>query len=646
LEKINSQKIVMKMKTGRKAEGRAAILLALALFNYLLLNLLHPGGLMAYFLPSACWGLLALLALKACGLSGIRSWFNARVSLVAASLSVLYVLVLLNLGFFTGFGRSPYSFALPSLLINFLLVFSTLLGMELSRAYLVKSLGRRRPFLVLGLITLLYAFLGIPMAKLLGLRNPLTVTKFFGAGFLPLLAESLLSTYLVFLGGPVASLAYRLPLTAFWWFCPILPRLSWGVEALLGVMLPTAGFFSINLYTSPFTLRRLGFTSEVGGFGRARRSQAKGLILTSVLCVLVVWASTGLLGLRATTILSGSMSPSLKVGDMVLVREVPASSVRPGDVIQFWRDGEAVVHRVVEVRQEGGSWSFITKGDANSSPDPTPVSSSQLMGKVVLQLPRVGWLAIGVKEMMVGFWSFVREHLGMVLSLPLLAVPVFLGRRQRARRVRWGRGGLSSRRWGAPFSLLLLLLAAGGVAYAHWEEPLYVSGTVETGTWGSEIKCYEVWSFPCWQVSSWLSQDNRTLYLHYCYTYPCDTVWVVLKIHNAKTVPVFFEGFQYRFSPPYLENGFRFYEWFFGPYGGSCVQGGCGWWRDHLCGGGDQEECCCWLDSCGPRRPPIQLDPGQSLVAVIKVKSCTWSCEDFTLSITIDDVCWACLGKG
>ncbi|MEM2427028.1 MAG: signal peptidase I [Candidatus Hadarchaeales archaeon] len=631
----------MGMKTGWKAERKAAVILVLALFNYLFLNLFPARGWMAYFLPSVCWGTLALVAFWACGLDRIRSWFNAPVSLAAASVSILYVLVLLNLGFFMGFGRSPYSFAPLSLLTNSFLVLSTLLGMELSRSYLVKNLGRGRPFLTLGSVTLFYAFLGISTAKLLGLRTPLAATKFLGTGFLPLLAENLLVTYLAFLGGPVASLAYRLPLTAFWWFCPILPRLSWAVEALVGVMIPTAGFFSINLYTPPFTLRRLGFTSQ-GGF-KARESQARGLVIASVLCVVMVWASTGLLGLRVTTVLSGSMSPSLEVGDVAVVREVSPSSVRPGDVIQFARGGEAVIHRVVEVRQEGGSWSFITKGDANSSPDPTPVSSSQLMGKVIMRIPKVGWAILGVKGVMVGLWSFVREHTALVLSLPLLAVPVFLGRRYRWRKVRWGLGKeVSSRRWGTPLVFLMLFLSVGGIAYAHWSEPLYVSGTVETGIWKSEIECYKVWSFPCCQVNSWRSEDNRTLYLHYWYTYPCDTVWVVLKIHNTGTVPIFFQGFQYQFSG----KDFKTYEWFFGPYGDGCQQGDCCWWKDLLCGDGcdgPDERTCCWMDSCC-LKPPIQLHPCQSLIAVVKLKSFSCSC-DFTISMSIKDVCWSCLGR-
>ncbi|MEM2866803.1 MAG: signal peptidase I [Candidatus Hadarchaeales archaeon] len=630
---------------GRAAGRKAAFVLVLTLFNYFFLNLFRPGGWMAYLLPSLCWGFLALVALKLFGLSRIRSWFNPKVSLTAACVSILYVLVLLNLGLFTGFGKSPYSFAPLPLLTNALLAFSTLMGMEFSRAYLVKTVGRNRPFLVFGLVTLLYALLGISTARLFQLGDPLAATKFFGVGFLPLLAESLLVTHLALLGGPVASLAYRAPLTIFWWFSPILPRLSWGMEAFLGVMVPTAGFFLINLYTSPFTLRRQGLTREPGGFGGFRKSQARGLVLTSVLCVLMVWVSTGLLGLRVTTVLSGSMSPSLEVGDVVVVREVSPSSVGPGDVIQFGREGEAVIHRVVEVRQEGGNWFFITKGDANSSPDPTPVSSSQLMGKMVLQIPKVGWIVIFVKEATLSLWSFLQEHLAVFLSLPILTISFLLARKYRRGRVGWSRR-VPPERWSAPFSLLMLFLAVGGIAYAHWSEPLYVSGTVETGSWGSEIECYGVWSFPCWQVNSWLSEDNRTLNLRYCYTYPCDTVLVVLKIHNMKTVPVFFEGFRYQFSPSSMEDGFHIYEWFFGPYGDGCQQGDCCWWKDHLCGdgcGGLDEKTCCWMSSCC-RRPPIQLDPCQSLIAVVELKSCTWSCG-FTLSISIEDVCWACLGR-
>lgn len=354
---------------------------------------------------------------------------------------------------------------------------------------------------------------------------------------------------------------------------------------------------------------------ETGGF---RRPSARGWILASVFCVLMVWASTGLLGVQPTTVVSGSMRPALEVGDMVIVRQVPAASIKQGDIIQYWSGSEMIIHRVAEVQPQA----FITKGDANDSPDPSPVQPSQVRGKVILTIPKLGWAAIGVKTFLASALS--SPPLLLVLLSGMLVLFLVRGPRRKT----------SSRRLMTPLSLLLVGMIACGVSYAHWGETLYVSGTVDTGTWGSEIECYKVLSFPCGQVSSWRSEDNRTLYLHYWYTYPCDTVLVVAKVHNTGTVPVFFEGFQYLF-PSSLK--FEVCECFFGPYSGDC--------RDLLCEVDSPDPCSgkgCW---CRPVQLPVQLDPCQSLIAVVKLKSCTFSCENFTVSMSIRDECWACLRK-
>ena len=423
---------------GRNGVGKrmALVVLSLTILNYIILNTLHPGGLMAYVLPSVCWGFLALVALKA-SFGRIRSWFNAHVSIAAASVAICYVMILMNIGIFSGFGRSPYSFTPIGLMINATLVLTTLLGMEFSRGCIVKTFGRGRPFMTIGLVTLLYSFLSMSMFRLMGLNDPLGVTKFLGVELLPVIAENLLATYLAFVGGPVASLAYRGPITVFWWFCPILPHLSWGVEALLGVMVPTVGFFAINMYTSPIVLKRLGIPTEVRGFGRTKKSSLRGWMVVLILCVLVVWVSTGLLGVQPTTVLSGSMSPSMEVGDMAFVQQVSADSIRPGDVIQFW-NGEPVIHRVVEVVQEGNAKSFITKGDANNSPDPEPVTSSQLMGRVVFAIPKLGWAALAVKDFISGAWSFISTNATLVIAVMVSGISVFYLVRSRKNHRRWG----------------------------------------------------------------------------------------------------------------------------------------------------------------------------------------------------------------
>jgi signal peptidase len=462
---------------------------------------------MAYVLPSACWGFLALVALKACGFGRIKSWFNAHMSIAAASVAICYVIILINIGIFAGFGRSPYSFAPIGLIINAIFVFSTLLGMEFSRACVVKGFGRKRPFLTLGLVTLLYSLLSISMVKFMGLNDPLALTKFLGIGLLPAVAENLLASYLSLVGGPIASLAYRAPLAAFWWFSPILPRLPWGIEALLGVMMPTVGFLAVTQFTPRIILQRLGI-AELRGFGRAKGSSAGGWVAASVACVLMVWASTGLLGVWPTTILSGSMRPSLDVGDMVIVRDVSAGSIRAGDIVQYWSGEEMVIHRVVEVYEGSNGKLFVTKGDANSSPDPTPVQAAQVRGKVILAIPKLGWAAIAVKTLAGRAWQLMSANPLPTLFVVTLGACIACLRKVRSngrRTLSWKRGSIA-RRLAVPLSLLLVTTAACGFAYSHWSETLFIRGTVTTGKWRPVTRTQGFWStHPDYASDVWLS---------------------------------------------------------------------------------------------------------------------------------------------
>lgn len=112
--------------------------------------------------------------------------------------------------------------------------------------------------------------------------------------------------------------------------------------------------------------------------------------------VLAVAAVTGLdrswLGREFMLVTSGSMSPTLSPGDIVVVRtdRSPGEPVDVGEVITFRprRGGTAVTHRVVAVRAEsGGETSYVTRGDANDGPDRTAVSKSELIGPVESVLP-------------------------------------------------------------------------------------------------------------------------------------------------------------------------------------------------------------------------------------------------------------------
>jgi len=385
------------------------IILILVLAVYTLLSIFYPGGLMAYAFPSICWATVALTTLYLAGSEKIRSWTNTRITLMALLVAVFQIFILIDAGLINKFGKSPMSFTPTGIAINLILVSSTLLGMELSRGYLIKNLKIKNQSLTLAAITLLYTLTNVSILALINFQDPRNYAKFMGENFLPTLTENLLATYLALLSGPLASLAYRAPIQAFQWFSPILPDLPWGYKSIIGVMTPTIGFIAINMATTQRDLRKAGIPTQRRPVARTKKDQKsmKGWLAVSVFLVLAVWLSTGLFGFYPTIIASGSMRPTMDVGDIAIVVSTDTSKIQVGDIIQYSQGGEMNLHRVVETRKTEEGKIFITQGDANNAPDSTPVLPNQIKGKLILTIPKLGWINIAIKEFFANTYTFI-----------------------------------------------------------------------------------------------------------------------------------------------------------------------------------------------------------------------------------------------
>ena len=113
-------------------------------------------------------------------------------------------------------------------------------------------------------------------------------------------------------------------------------------------------------------------------------------------------------------VVSDSMVPTLNKGDIVVVKGVPASDIKVGDIIVYYNPYRNidVVHRVVGIEIVDGKKYFITKGDNNpyADQDPRariapPVSEEMLKGKVVLVIPKIGLIKVWFVEVV----KFLKE---------------------------------------------------------------------------------------------------------------------------------------------------------------------------------------------------------------------------------------------
>lgn len=90
-------------------------------------------------------------------------------------------------------------------------------------------------------------------------------------------------------------------------------------------------------------------------------------------------------GFSFLRVVTGSMEPTIPVGVMIIVRNTDADKVKTGDIICFYSSDPSIedlpnTHRVVEIRNENGDISFVTKGDATDKIDPYPVTADRLVG--------------------------------------------------------------------------------------------------------------------------------------------------------------------------------------------------------------------------------------------------------------------------
>jgi signal peptidase len=112
--------------------------------------------------------------------------------------------------------------------------------------------------------------------------------------------------------------------------------------------------------------------------------------LVVLLALVLVATLSPFLGWRMDVVQSGSMSPSIGVGDLAVTVPSSPDALHVGDVVTFrCPDGTLVCHRVVEINVTAST--LITQGDANEGPDPDPVRFDQVMGRVVVSVPLLGY---------------------------------------------------------------------------------------------------------------------------------------------------------------------------------------------------------------------------------------------------------------
>lgn len=126
----------------------------------------------------------------------------------------------------------------------------------------------------------------------------------------------------------------------------------------------------------------------------------KEILQAAVILVIAVFLVNSLIpffagSAKALIVLSGSMTPLMLSGDMIVAKSVSPDELMVGDVLVFKAPGgkpdTLVTHRIVSI-EKGEERLFQTKGDANEEKDDFKVPASDVVGKLTFVIPFAGYL--------------------------------------------------------------------------------------------------------------------------------------------------------------------------------------------------------------------------------------------------------------
>ena len=160
-------------------------------------------------------------------------------------------------------------------------------------------------------------------------------------------------------------------------------------------------------------------TGRVHGSGKALFYT--GLVAVTALLAFGTMAVMAVLpmiipGYTSASITSGSMMPTLRIGDVVIAADHGDDDIAPGTIVVYEnRDHDLVTHRVVSINPDG---SYITKGDIGA-PDPEPIPTANIRGTAQWIVPFVGLPRV---------WAAQRQWTPLIVTMAATAAALWLSR--------------------------------------------------------------------------------------------------------------------------------------------------------------------------------------------------------------------------
>ncbi|MBE6138943.1 MAG: signal peptidase I [Firmicutes bacterium] len=217
--------------------------------------------------------------------------------------------------------------------------------------------------------------------------------KFLCLNLIPLISLELVLTYLTSIASYKISIIYKLIITIYSIFIPIVPNLNFFISGMINTSLPVIVYLIIDKY------HELDISKVYQDHTKQNLLSYTPIML---IIVLIILGYSGVFKYGSIAILSNSMQPLYSKGDTIVYKklnEEEKDNLNIGDIIVYYDKNEnTIIHRIVNIQDNG----IITKGDNNENNDNQIVKLSDIKGKYIFHIKYLGSIKMFMYEVLNG----------------------------------------------------------------------------------------------------------------------------------------------------------------------------------------------------------------------------------------------------
>ncbi len=371
----------------KKIDSRNLIIYILIIINLLFINLIgykYFNSLTNNIINPLFWIGIMLLSLYIFknDKQRISSKINKEQTIFITIL--IYLMIYFVQGLFFGYTKSPYNKSIYGLIVNiwsyvFLIIY---------QEYVRNILSRNSTKI---LVVIFFTLIDINLYSFFNINDSISLFKQISSILIPSIASNILLVYLTSNCGFISCLLYKVPVALATFILPIFPDLNWFFISVEQTILPFITYLIIkNIEDKRTNIRKK----------QLRKKNKISILLVFILLLFIAFVA-GLFKYKPTSIMSNSMYPVIKRGDIVVLEKKSIeqlNNLNKYDIISYRLENINVVHRIVATEKHNNEILYITKGDNNNMADKEKVKPSQINGVIRFKIPKLGYPSVWLNE--------------------------------------------------------------------------------------------------------------------------------------------------------------------------------------------------------------------------------------------------------